>query len=121
MRRERLDIYAEEIELDERGRAKFRLATQEAEESVQLRIAGWHNVTNALAAAAVGLNFGVPLLRIKTALEQFEINPLLKRMAVYEQDGMIIINDTYNANPESMRRGLETLSAMKVSGKKLQC
>lgn len=119
MRRERLDIYAEEIELDERGRAKFRLATQEAEESVQLRIAGWHNVTNALAAAAVGLNFGVPLLRIKTALEQFEINPLLKRMAVYEQDGMIIINDTYNANPESMRRGLETLSAMKVSGKKI--
>ncbi|MFN3387235.1 MAG: UDP-N-acetylmuramoyl-tripeptide--D-alanyl-D-alanine ligase, partial [Candidatus Thermochlorobacter sp.] len=119
MRREVLDIYAEEIELDERGRAKFRLATQEAEESVQLRIAGRHNVSNALAAAAVGLNFGVPLLRIKTALEQFEINPLLKRMAVYEQDGMIIINDTYNANPESMRRGLETLSAMKVSGKKI--
>jgi UDP-N-acetylmuramoyl-tripeptide--D-alanyl-D-alanine ligase len=118
-RREVLDLYAEEIGLDERGRPTFKLATQEAEEVVKLRMSGRHNITNALAAAAVGLNFGVSLAQVKTALENFEINPALKRMAVYERQGIIIINDTYNANPESMRSGLQTLKSMKHSGKKI--
>ncbi len=118
-RREVLDLYAEEMGLDERGRPTFKLATQEAEEVLKLRMSGRHNITNALAAAAVGLNFGVSLAQVKTALENFEINPALKRMAVYEQQGIIIINDTYNANPESMRSGLQTLKSMKHSGKKI--
>jgi len=118
-RREVLDLYAEEIGLDERGRPTFKLATQEAEEVVKLRMSGRHNITNALAAAAVGLNFGVSLAQVKTALENFEINPALKRMAVYEQQGIIIINDTYNANPESMRSGLQTLKTMQHGGKKI--
>jgi UDP-N-acetylmuramoyl-tripeptide--D-alanyl-D-alanine ligase len=118
-RREVLDLYAEEIGLDERGRPTFKLATQEAEEVLKLRMSGRHNITNALAAAAVGLNFGISLAQVKAALENFEINPALKRMAVYEQQGVIIINDTYNANPESMRCGLQTLKSMKHSGKKI--
>jgi UDP-N-acetylmuramoyl-tripeptide--D-alanyl-D-alanine ligase len=118
-RREVLDLYAEEIGLDERGRPTFKLATQEAEEVLKLRMSGRHNITNALAAAAVGLNFGVSLAQVKTALENFEINPALKRMAVYEQQGIIIINDTYNANPESMRSGLQTLKTMQHGGKKI--
>ncbi len=118
-RREVLDLYAEEMGLDERGRPTFKLATQEAEEVLKLRMSGRHNITNALAAAAVGLNFGVSLAQVKTALENFEIEPALKRMAVYEQQGIIIINDTYNANPESMRSGLQTLKSMQHSGKKI--
>jgi UDP-N-acetylmuramoyl-tripeptide--D-alanyl-D-alanine ligase len=118
-RREVLDLYAEEMGLDERGRPTFKLATQEAEEVVKLRMSGRHNITNALAAAAVGLNFGVSLAQVKTALENFEINPALKRMAVYERQGIIIINDTYNANPESMRCSLQTLKTMQHGGKKI--
>jgi UDP-N-acetylmuramoyl-tripeptide--D-alanyl-D-alanine ligase len=118
-RREVLDLYAEEIGLDERGRPTFKLATQEAEEVVKLRMSGRHNITNALAAAAVGLNFGVSLAQVKAALENFEINPALKRMAVYERQGIIIINDTYNANPESMRCSLQTLKTMQHGGKKI--
>ncbi len=118
-RREVLDLYAEEIGLDERGRPTFKLATQEAEEVVKLRMSGRHNITNALAAAAVGLNFGISLAQVKAALENFEINPALKRMAVYEQQGIIIINDTYNANPESMRCSLQTLKSMQHGGKKI--
>ncbi len=118
-RREVLDLYAEEIGLDERGRPTFKLATQEAEEVVKLRMSGRHNITNALAAASVGLNFGVSLAQVKAALENFEINPALKRMAVYERQGIIIINDTYNANPESMRCSLQTLKTMQHGGKKI--
>jgi UDP-N-acetylmuramyl pentapeptide synthase len=118
-RREVLDLYAEEMGLDERGRPTFKLATQEAEEVLKLRMSGRHNITNALAAAAVGLNFGVSLAQVKAALENFEINPALKRMAVYERQGIIIINDTYNANPESMRCSLQTLKTMQHGGKKI--
>ena len=118
-RREVLDLYAEEIGLDERGQPTFKLATQEAEEVLKLRMSGRHNITNALAAASVGLNFGVSLAQVKAALENFEINPALKRMAVYERQGIIIINDTYNANPESMRCSLQTLKTMQHGGKKI--
>ncbi|MCS7013434.1 MAG: UDP-N-acetylmuramoyl-tripeptide--D-alanyl-D-alanine ligase [Chloroherpetonaceae bacterium] len=118
-RREVLDVWAEDIRLTEHGTATFKLATQDAEEIVQLRLVGRHNVFNALAAAAVGLNFGIPLVRIKDALERFDINPALKRMAVFEHNGVLIINDTYNANPDSMRAALDALRAVVCQGKRI--
>lgn len=118
-RREVLDVWAEELGTTERGEATFKLATPDAEETVQLRLIGQHNVFNALAAAAVGLNFGIPLRRIKEVLEGFEINPALKRMAVFEREGIVIINDTYNANPDSMRVALNALRAVPCKGKRI--
>lgn len=113
------DVYAEELETDSLGCPKFRVSTNEMSEEIGLKISGRHNVQNALVAVAVGLNFGVPLWQIKQALESFEINPDLKRMSVSIEGEVVLINDTYNANPESMRAGLRALKEIKNKGKKI--
>jgi UDP-N-acetylmuramoyl-tripeptide--D-alanyl-D-alanine ligase len=84
---------------------------------VELAIPGEHNALNALAAAAVGLSFYVPVSRICQALEAFR--PASKRMEVKNVHGVIILNDAYNANPDSMLAALKTLAAAKVSGKRI--
>jgi UDP-N-acetylmuramoyl-tripeptide--D-alanyl-D-alanine ligase len=113
------DIYAEELGQNEMGCSIIKLGTAEQSETLTLKISGRHNIHNALAAAAVGLNFGVPLGKIKHVLESFEISPSLKRMSVSVEKKVVLINDTYNANPESMRAGLTTLCDMKNAGKKI--
>ncbi|MGQ9804965.1 MAG: UDP-N-acetylmuramoyl-tripeptide--D-alanyl-D-alanine ligase [Chlorobiales bacterium] len=113
------DVCAEELETDELGCPKFRVSVGETSEEIALKISGRHNVQNALAAVAVGLNFGVPLSRIKESLESFEINPALKRMSVTIEGDVVLMNDAYNANPESMRAGLNALKEVKNSGRKI--
>ncbi|MFQ3608332.1 MAG: UDP-N-acetylmuramoyl-tripeptide--D-alanyl-D-alanine ligase [Chloroherpetonaceae bacterium] len=114
-----LDVMAELLETDALGCPKFRVSTGETSEEIALKISGRHNVQNALVAIAVGLNFGVPLSRIKESLENFEINPALKRMSVCLKGDVVLMNDTYNANPESMRAGLNALKEVKNNGKKI--
>lgn len=84
---------------------------------VQSRIAGHRNVSNALAAAAIGFEFGVPGRDIKTALESFQ--PMENRMQIAAVGGVTILNDTYNANPESVASTLEAFQTMKCPGKKI--
>ncbi|MBC8043683.1 MAG: UDP-N-acetylmuramoyl-tripeptide--D-alanyl-D-alanine ligase [Rhizobacter sp.] len=107
------------VGLDDLGCPTFKLKTEQVEIDIKLRISGRHNMTNALAAATVGLNFGVPVEKIKAALETFEPKQGSKRMEVMGANGVIIINDCYNANPDSMRSSLETLMEMKTGGKKI--
>lgn len=114
-----LDVMAEWLETDALGCPKFRVSTGETSEEIALKISGRHNVQNALVAVAVGLNFGVPLSRIKESLENFEINPALKRMSVCVEGDVVLMNDTYNANPESMRAGLNALKEIKNNGRKI--
>jgi len=75
-------------------------------------MSGEHQVANALAATAFALAAGIGLADIVTALESYE--PVSKwRMEVRERaDGVIVVNDAYNANPESMRAALKALVAM---------
>jgi UDP-N-acetylmuramoyl-tripeptide--D-alanyl-D-alanine ligase len=84
---------------------------------VELAIPGEHNAQNALAAAAVGLAFKVPATKIRRALEAFR--PASKRMEVKNVHGVMILNDSYNANPDSMMAALKTLAAATVSGKRI--
>ena len=114
-----LDVYAEEIETDTLGCPKFRVSVGEISEEIALKISGRHNVQNALVAVAIGLNFGVSLSRIKESLENFEINPALKRMSVCSEGDVVLMNDAYNANPESMRAGLNALKEVKNNGRKI--
>ncbi len=87
----------------------FTLETSEGHRAVRLRFAGRHNVTNALAAAGVGAALGLPLDRIAQGLEA--ARPA-KRRCVWRRCGALrILDDTYNANPESVRAALDTLSA----------
>jgi len=105
--------------LNETGCAvfKFQGGRMKNPARVELAIPGEHNALNALAAAAVGLSFHVPVSRICQALEAFR--PASKRMEVKNEHGVIILNDAYNANPDSMLAALKTLAAAKVSGKRI--
>lgn len=114
-----LDVFAETLGVDALGRPKFRVSAGEASDEIALKVSGRHNAQNALVAIAIGLEFGVPLSRLKAALEAFEINPDLKRMSARVLNDVILINDAYNANPESMRAGLTALKDVQNAGKKI--
>lgn len=85
--------------------------------SIQLSVPGEHNAWNALAAVAVGLFFKVPAERIQKALVSFAAAS--KRMQLLTLRGITILNDTYNANPDSMFAAFETLKASNSPGKKI--
>ena len=75
--------------------------------NIQLRIPGRHQLYNALAAFAVGLDFSVPPEHIASCLASFQ--PFSQRMEQINIRGVRILNDTYNANPDSMIAALNTL------------
>lgn len=79
-------------------------------------IPGRHNCTNFLASAVVGLKFNVKKNDIKKAIEEFK--PSFGRMEIINNNGIIIIKDCYNSNPDSLRFGLETLARIKHCAKK---
>lgn len=87
----------------------FMLETSEGRRAVRLRFAGRHNVTNALAAAGVGVALGLPLERIAQGLEA--ARPVKGRCVWRPAGSLRILDDTYNANPVSVRAALETLGA----------
>ena len=98
--------------LDERGRPRFSLVTPEGTQPVTLRLYGAHSVSNALAAAATARELGLPPSEIAAALS--EATTVSRwRMEVGERaDGVTVVNDAYNANPESMRAALDALRHM---------
>jgi UDP-N-acetylmuramoyl-tripeptide--D-alanyl-D-alanine ligase len=111
-RSETAQVRAENISLDELARPSFTLLTPRGEIAVQLAVHGEHHVSNALCAAAVALECGASLQQVATALAGASAASR-HRMEVHSRaDGVRIINDAYNANPDSMRAGLQALAAM---------
>jgi len=106
------DVRAENVSLNDRGQAHFTLRAPTGCADVTLRLYGEHHVSNALAAAAVARELGMPVGEIAAALST--AGPLSHwRMEVTERpDGVTVVNDAYNANPESMRAALRALAAM---------
>ena len=76
---------------------------------------GKHSVYNGLAAAAAGLYFKVSIKNIKKALKNFKPSSS-KRMEILKVNGITIINDTYNSNPESVKMGIETMMEFRTNG-----
>ena len=104
------EIRATDVEMRS-GFAHFELVTPHGREAVELGIAGAHHVANALAAAAVAFTLGLSDNEIATGLTTFK--PESKwRMEMSEIAGVMIINDSYNANPESMAGALRTTALM---------
>lgn len=114
---EKADVKGKIIEIDDFARFKFKVVFNGKEQDLKMKIPGEHLVVSALASFAVGLKFGVSPSQIKRALENYK--PFSKRMEVTKVKGITIINDTYNANPDSMIASLKTLSQIKCSGKKI--
>lgn len=99
--------------MNEEGKPGFQVSNM----NINLGIAGMHNIYNALAAVAVGLEFDLNMNQMKTALERFL--PSAKRMEIVRKEGLVIINDCYNSNPESARKALQTLSQMDTKGQRI--
>ncbi|MGW4983606.1 UDP-N-acetylmuramoyl-tripeptide--D-alanyl-D-alanine ligase [Streptomyces mirabilis] len=106
------DVRAENVRLTDAGQPAFRLHTPTGCSDVTMRLYGEHHVSNALAAAAVAHELGMSADEIALALS--EAGSLSRwRMEVTERpDGVTVVNDAYNANPESMRAALRALAAM---------
>ena len=102
------DIRATDIEFRE-GRAHFDLVTPEGRTAVGLRIVGMHQVANALAVAAVATELGFTLDQIASGLSTAESGAKW-RMQIIELPQLLLINDAYNASPESMVAALGTLA-----------
>jgi UDP-N-acetylmuramoyl-tripeptide--D-alanyl-D-alanine ligase len=106
------DIRADDVELDELARASFTLHARGQEIRVDLAVHGEHQVGNALCATAVALECGATLAQVATALAA-AVPASRHRMEVNSRpDGVTVINDAYNANPDSMRAGLQALAVM---------
>ena len=113
---ERADIVARDVRLDRADRASFTLVTPEGEAPIELKIVGRHHVANALAAAAGALTLGVSLQPVATVLSRARaLSP--HRMDVHELmsvdgTGLTLIDDSYNANLDSMRAGIAALASI---------
>lgn len=104
------DIHASDIQLDELARASFTLHISDTTAPVTLQLLGEHQVQNALATAAIAHACGLSITEIASALSN--ARPRSRwRMECHElPNGVTVINDAYNANPESMRGALRTLA-----------
>ncbi len=100
-------VRAADIEMRE-GRPHFDLVTPAGRDAVGMRAVGAHQVSNALAVAAVGTALSLPLELIASSLSTAEISSKW-RMELHECADLLIINDAYNANPESMSAAMRSL------------
>ena len=101
------EVRAADIEMRE-GRPHFDLVTPAGRDAVGMRAVGAHQVSNALAVAAVGTALSLPLELIASSLSTAEISSKW-RMELHESADLLIINDAYNANPESMSAAMRAL------------
>jgi len=113
------DVRATDVALDETGRASFTLMVPgEQGISVRLSLPGRHNVSNALSAAAVGYVCGIDATSIAQALSTAE-GTAMRLEIVTGHRGARIVNDTYNANPDSMRAALALIADLPCDGRRI--
>ena len=107
-----VNIFADDIVLDELGRASFSLVDRQSKQSVgiKLSVLGSHNVNNALAAATCAIAMDVKLENIQCGLNEFLGEP--GRMQCIEYGDHTLIHDAYNANPESMKAAIRFLARL---------
>ncbi|HEY0474229.1 MAG TPA: UDP-N-acetylmuramoyl-tripeptide--D-alanyl-D-alanine ligase [Kribbella sp.] len=106
------DVRAGQITLDAGGRPGFTLHVGDFSRDIRLQLVGEHQVSNALAAAAAVLALGLTADQVADGLNS-AVAVSKWRMEVTERaDGVTVINDTYNANPDSVRAALKALVAI---------
>jgi UDP-N-acetylmuramoyl-tripeptide--D-alanyl-D-alanine ligase len=101
------DVRASDVELDVDGRARFTLSSSGDRERVELAVPGEHMISNALAAAACGLALGLSVAECATGLKDAGVSPWRMEPSA-TPSGVRVLNDAYNANPDSMAAGLKT-------------
>lgn len=114
------DIHAK-WELNEQGLAIITLESQQSTEIIQLNLPGKVGAMTAIAGACIGLTIGLKISRIADSLRSYEapVYTGYGRMSKIMLGDIIVLNDSYNANPASMMTALETLSSMPTKGKRI--
>lgn len=106
------EYWASDISLSKIG-TSFVLNWPDGDKSdIQLAILGEHHIMNALAAAAVSHLLGASKQQIEGALEAMELAERWRMQRIVRADGVTIINDSYNASPDSMKAALQTLAQL---------
>ena len=112
------EVRASSVEFDENLNPSFVMESPWGRSEIKLNVAGEHMIPNALAAASVGLALGLPIESVAEGLSCIDLSPL--RMEIVTcSNGVIVINDTYNANPTSMKAALDSLSLLPCKGRKV--
>jgi UDP-N-acetylmuramoyl-tripeptide--D-alanyl-D-alanine ligase len=107
---DRGQIRPADLAFNDDGCASFRIGRTR----FQLQVPGRHNVYNALAAIAVGVQLRIPKSEIASALRAFTASK--NRLQLKKLPGLTVLDDCYNANPSSMRSALTTLGGMRAAG-----
>lgn len=108
------DYRAEAVESDGIS-TTFTLCARDQREPMTIPVLGIHNVYNALAAVAVAEHLGLSRQGAKKALEAYE--PLAMRQQIHRVKGISVVDDSYNASPDSMRSSIDVLMSLNTSGK----
>jgi UDP-N-acetylmuramoyl-tripeptide--D-alanyl-D-alanine ligase len=105
-------VRAVDVVSDTAARARFTLVTPEGSADVELGVVGAHQVSNALVAAAVGRAVGMSVADVALALTMARAASKWRMEITERPDGVTVINDAYNANPDSMRAALQALAVI---------
>jgi UDP-N-acetylmuramoyl-tripeptide--D-alanyl-D-alanine ligase len=110
-------VWASDVVADALGRCAFTLhekwsGSPTAPVRVQLALSGGHQVANAVAAAAMARALGMPSETVAATLPSARPRSRWRMELAERPDGVLVVNDAYNANPESMRAALDTVAAM---------
>ncbi len=103
-------FYARNIQLTSTGKSNFILCGQGEEIAVSLSLLGEQNVTNAVAAAATASSVGATFQQIKAGLEKTEA--VTGRMKAIELSDRLLIDDSYNANPDAVKAAIDVLEKL---------
>ncbi len=112
------DMTAVNIRIGDCARPTFVLKVRNEEREVKLNLSGRHNVINALAAAAAAYSAGAGMDAVKKGLEN--VMPSKSRLNVFRSiEDVVVVDDTYNANPDSVTAALDTFREIDVKGRKI--
>jgi UDP-N-acetylmuramoyl-tripeptide--D-alanyl-D-alanine ligase len=110
-------VGAADVRLDDLGRPSFTLLTPEGQAPVTLRLHGAHIVPDALAAAALARELGLGPAGIADGLSAAVARSRWRMEVHRRRDGVTVINDAYNANPESVRAAVAALGHLAAGGR----
>ena len=108
------DVRLGDVQLDELARPAFRLHTFAGDADVQMQLSGAHHAMNAAATAAAALCRGLALDEVVAGLAAAGVRSAHRMDVRRRGDGLLVVDDAYNANPESMRAALEAFARLSV-------
>ena len=106
------DVRLSAVDLDDSGHPRFTLAWGDRSADVTVPLVGEHQAMNAAAAAAVALGVGMPFDEVVDILRTLTARSKWRMEVSHTASGVTVINDAYNANPDSMRAALKTLAEL---------